>query len=650
MLAFTSLAMIPALVFFSSPSGGSSAVCRARSRAERRTRTTDRTVHAEPPRSDRDHDPTPPPSTSRPGRPRRPRVRRPARPDDARGEARAARRLLGEGATARRSRRCRASSAEAASLDEFARHGLGHLTRPYGTRPVDPVERAPRGCGRSSAAWSPGPGSASRRIVHEECLTGLAGLEGGHLPDAAGLGRGVRPRRWSSEMGAADRRLDARARHPPGPRAGARRRPRPALGPGRGVHRRGPVPRRAPSARRTCAGLQSAGVHATLKHFVGYSASRAGRNFAPVHAGPRELADVLLVPFEMAILDGGARSVMHSYAEIDGVPVAADPDLLTELLREQWGFDGTVVADYFGVAFLHLLHHVAADLGDAAAQALAAGVDVELPTGDAYLAPLAAAVRTGTVDEALVDRAVLRVLRAEGRAGAARRDVRRTSRRPARRPRLARAPRARRAGWPRSRSCCSPTTASLPLAARAPRSRSSARTPTGPRRCSAATPSSTTCSPQHPGAEPASTSPTVLRGAARRVRPGAEIAVRPRLRRRRRRPSPASRRPSRAAARATSPCSSSATRPGSSAAAPSARAATATTSSCPASSASWSRRCWRPGTPVVLVLLTGRPYAVGWALDALRRRGAGLLPRRGGRRRRSPGCSPGGSTRRAGCR
>ena len=61
---------------------------------------------------------------------------------------------------------------------------------------------------------------------------------------------------------------------------------------------------------------------------------------------------MLLLPFEMAVRDGGARSVMHSYAEIDGVPVAADPTLLTGLLRDQWGFDGTVVADYFGVAFL----------------------------------------------------------------------------------------------------------------------------------------------------------------------------------------------------------------------------------------------------------------------------------------------------------
>jgi beta-glucosidase len=158
-------------------------------------------------------------------------------------------------------------------------------------------------------------------------------------------------------------------------------------------------------------GVQSQGVHATLKHFVGYSNSQAGRNFAPVHIGRREMNDVLLVPFEMAVLDGGVRSIMHSYTEIDGVPVAADPDLLTGLLRHEWGFDGVVVSDYFGVAFLQQLHHVAADLGDAAVQALTAGIDVELPTGDAYTAPLRERIARGEVEMALVDRSVLRVLR-----------------------------------------------------------------------------------------------------------------------------------------------------------------------------------------------------------------------------------------------
>ncbi len=158
-------------------------------------------------------------------------------------------------------------------------------------------------------------------------------------------------------------------------------------------------------------GLQSAGVIATLKHFAGYSGSGAGSNMAPVSAGPRELADVFLPPFEMAMAEGGARSVMHSYAAIDGVPPAADLALLTGLLREELGFDGVVVSDYYGVSFLQTLHDVAGSPGQAAALALRAGVDVELPNVRCYGEPLAAAVQAGEVPEQLVDRAVTRVLR-----------------------------------------------------------------------------------------------------------------------------------------------------------------------------------------------------------------------------------------------
>ena len=98
-------------------------------------------------------------------------------------------------------------------------------------------------------------------------------------------------------------------------------------------------------------GLESTGIVATLKHFAGYSASRAGRNLAPVSMGPREFADVILPPFEMAIRLGGARSVMHAYTDLDGVPTASDPALLSDLLRDEWGFTGTVVADYFGIEY-----------------------------------------------------------------------------------------------------------------------------------------------------------------------------------------------------------------------------------------------------------------------------------------------------------
>ena len=294
------------------------------------------------------------------------------------------------------------------NLDQATRYGLGHLTRAYGTRPVDPAERA-RWVWDLQRRLITGTRLGIPAIVHEECLTGLSAWKAATFPTPLAWGAAFDPElveRMGASIGASMRAL--------------------------GIHQ-GLAPVldvvRDPRWGRVeeciaedpylvgtigtsyVRGLQSRGVHATLKHFVGYSASRAGRNFAPVHAGVREVADVLLIPFEMAILDGRARSVMHSYAEIDGVPVAADPRLLTGVLREQWGFDGPVVGDYYGVAFLHLLHHVASDLGDAAIQALTAGVDVELPTGDAYLAPLAEAVRAGRVDEALVDRAVLRVLR-----------------------------------------------------------------------------------------------------------------------------------------------------------------------------------------------------------------------------------------------
>ncbi len=157
-------------------------------------------------------------------------------------------------------------------------------------------------------------------------------------------------------------------------------------------------------------GLESAGIVATLKHFVGYSASRAGRNLAPTSVGPRERADVLLPPFEMAIREGGARSVMHAYTDIDGIPSAADEKLLTGLLRDTWGFDGTVVADYFGIAFLKTLHGIAGDFADAAGAALTAGVDIELPTVKTFGAPLADAVTEGRVPESLIDRALRRVL------------------------------------------------------------------------------------------------------------------------------------------------------------------------------------------------------------------------------------------------
>jgi beta-glucosidase len=157
-------------------------------------------------------------------------------------------------------------------------------------------------------------------------------------------------------------------------------------------------------------GLQGAGVLATLKHFAGYSASRAARNHGPVSMGRRELLDIILPTFETAIATAGAASVMSSYSDIDGLPAGADPWLFTKLLRDEWGFTGTVVSDYWAVPFLATMHHVAADTDGAGALALTAGTDVELPDTIGFGQGLVERVRSGELSEDLVDRAARRLL------------------------------------------------------------------------------------------------------------------------------------------------------------------------------------------------------------------------------------------------
>ncbi|WFF00005.1 glycoside hydrolase family 3 N-terminal domain-containing protein [Micromonospora sp. WMMD964] len=153
------------------------------------------------------------------------------------------------------------------------------------------------------------------------------------------------------------------------------------------------------------------GVIATAKHFVGYGASEGGLNWAPAHLPPRLLREVYLYPFEAAVREGGLRSVMAGYHELDGIPCHADDDLLADVLRRQWGFTGSVVSDYFAVNDLHSYHHFAQDKQQAATLALGAGVDVELPATDVYAVALTRALDAGDVSEARLDEAVARVLR-----------------------------------------------------------------------------------------------------------------------------------------------------------------------------------------------------------------------------------------------
>jgi beta-glucosidase-like glycosyl hydrolase len=153
------------------------------------------------------------------------------------------------------------------------------------------------------------------------------------------------------------------------------------------------------------------GVLATAKHFLGYGVTEAGQNMAATAVGPRELYDIYSRPFEAAIRLAGLGSVMASYSEFEGVPIHISHEVLTRLLRGRMGFTGTVVSDYVGVGWAQTRQRVAETAEEIGALALAAGLDVELPTVHGYGQVLAKAVESGKVPESLLDESVRRVLR-----------------------------------------------------------------------------------------------------------------------------------------------------------------------------------------------------------------------------------------------
>jgi len=297
-------------------------------------------------------------------------------------------------------------AAAPAPWEELIQVGMGQLTRPFGTAPVEPLAGA-RAVTRSQRQIMAAGRFGIPAVVHEECLTGLAAWQATVYPSPLCWGASFDPelvQAMGARIGRSMRRL------------GVHQGLAPVLDVvrdlrwGRVEETIGEDPYLVGTIGAAYVrGVESEGIIATLKHFVGYSASRDGRNLAPVSIGPREIADVLLPPFEMA-LRAGVRSVMNAYTSMDGMPSAADPALFTDLLRGTYGFTGTVVSDYFAVAFLQTLHNVAATSGDAAALALSAGIDVELPTVNCFGEPLAQAIEAGRLDIALVDRALERVL------------------------------------------------------------------------------------------------------------------------------------------------------------------------------------------------------------------------------------------------
>ncbi|WP_430786106.1 glycoside hydrolase family 3 N-terminal domain-containing protein [Actinoplanes sp. G11-F43] len=293
------------------------------------------------------------------------------------------------------------------ALEDASRHGLGHLTRVYGSYPLTVAEGAAEVVRQQRIVMT-----SSRlgipAIVHEECLTGFTAHGATVYPAAINWGATFDPELVERMAAAIGRDMAALGVHQ-------------GLSPVLDVvrdYRWGRVEESigedpylvATVGAAYVRGLQSAGVIATLKHFAGYSASRAARNHGPVPMGRRELIDVILPPFETAIREGGADSVMNSYSDVDGVPAGADSWLLTDLLRDEWGFTGTVVSDYWSIPLLAANHRVAADSAGAGRLALAAGIDVELPDTIGF--------QPGDLDdEALIDRAARRVLLQKARLG-----------------------------------------------------------------------------------------------------------------------------------------------------------------------------------------------------------------------------------------
>src|SRR6202171_1053515 len=145
-------------------------------------------------------------------------------------------------------------------------------------------------------------------------------------------------------------------------------------------------------------------IIATAKHFAAHGQPEGGTNIAPANYSERILREVFFPSFKAAVTEGGIMSVMASYNEIDGVPSHANKWLLEKVLRQEWGFNGNVVSDYYGIPQLQELHHVAADQTEAATLAIEAGVDLELPDPDCYPS-LVQLVKDGKVPEATIDRA-----------------------------------------------------------------------------------------------------------------------------------------------------------------------------------------------------------------------------------------------------
>lgn len=249
-------------------------------------------------------------------------------------------------------------------------------------------------------------------IFHEECLHGHAAIDGTSFPQPIGLGATFDPELVRSLFGMTAEEARVRGTHQAlTPVVDVAREPRW----GRVEETYGEDPYLV-----ACMGIAAVRgfqgdasfkdkkhIIATLKHFAAHGQPESGTNCAPVNVSERLLREVFLSTFKQAIQKGGAISVMASYNEIDGVPSHANKWLLRDVLRKEWGFKGFVVSDYFAIRELNerpelFGNHLAADGKEAAALAVKAGVNIELPDPDCY-PNIVELVKKGILKESLID-------------------------------------------------------------------------------------------------------------------------------------------------------------------------------------------------------------------------------------------------------
>lgn len=295
-------------------------------------------------------------------------------------------------------------------VNQCLRYGIGQITRPGGDSTLSPQEVA-KATNQLQRFLLERTRLGIPSIFHEETCAGLMTRDATMYPQPIGLAATFQPN-LAEAMTCAIRRqmLVIGARQGLAPVLDLARDPRW----GRVEETFGEDPTLAAQfGVAYVRGLQGEslreGVMATGKHFVGHSASQGGLNCAPVFLGWHELYEAYLMPFQAAI-DAGLASIMNAYPELDGELVAASRRLLTDLLRGVLGFDGVVVSDYEAIPMIHNYHRLAPDLRRAAALAIRAGVDVELPSASCYSDPLRQALEAGEVDMETIDRAVRRHL------------------------------------------------------------------------------------------------------------------------------------------------------------------------------------------------------------------------------------------------